>query len=114
MGISASLHKGVSDGDGDETGDSFADDNDHSSGLTIESPSSEDAIDRNRSQGEYEKSIWKQEELTREKRMHRGIAENIILEDFRRGKRMNVFYVVYIVYCACSAFYVKYSVYSDI
>lgn len=45
-----------------------------------------DPIEREQSRREYDNAIWLQDELTKERRLHRGISENIILEDFRRGR----------------------------
>ena len=77
MGADHSVHKG----DDDETVAKF-----HSSdSIHGEGEDPEGAIERKRSQQEYDRSVWLQDELSKERRLHRGISENIILEDFRRG-----------------------------
>ena len=43
------------------------------------------AIARNKSKEEYDHSIWLHDELSKERRLNRGISENIILEEFHRG-----------------------------
>lgn len=87
MGVEQSTHKHSAHGDPSaerEGAEVTSSPSDGSSGQ-VEDDSPETKTERSRRQEEYGNTIWLKDELSRERRLHRGIAENIILEDFRRG-----------------------------
>lgn len=76
MGADQSVHKPDVDSAGIASWDSRC------SAADEEAPSPQ----REKTHDEYRHTIWLHDELTRERRLHRGISENIVLEDFRRGE----------------------------
>lgn len=66
------------------------------------------AIERKKSKEEYDHSIWLHDELSKERRLNRGISENIILEEFHRGT------VRYRCATSCAVRSKQHSLYPDI